>query len=172
MLHCKNKIAPLLQQLLEDLVASNNISKIFNCKITFLLKKLTKTQRYCKNFKARIKRTKKKPKSINFINCHFLRTFTNKCYIFPYPYFVKLNLTSIFLISYGYILLFSNLSSRGMEIWNPLARNVSTIASQLPQERSSSRPLKRFTMVSINNNTELLVLGGITDFVISGEYEL
>ena len=59
-----------------------------------------------------------------------------------------------------------------MEIWNPLARNVSTIASQLPQERSSSRPLKRFTMVSINNNTELLVLGGITDFVISGEYEL
>ena len=49
---------------------------------------------------------------------------------------------------------------RGMEIWNPDTGTVSTIASLLPQESSSSSPLNTFTMVSIKNNSEILIIGG------------
>ena len=51
-------------------------------------------------------------------------------------------------------------SWRGMEIWNPDTGTVSTIASLLPQESSSSSPLNTFTMVSIKNNSEILIIGG------------
>jgi len=47
-----------------------------------------------------------------------------------------------------------------MEIWNPDTGTLSTIASLLPQESSSSSPLSKFTMVSIKNNTEILIIGG------------
>ena len=47
-----------------------------------------------------------------------------------------------------------------MEIWNPDTGTVSTIASLLPQESSSSLPLNKFTMVSIKNNSEILIIGG------------
>jgi len=47
-----------------------------------------------------------------------------------------------------------------METWNPDSGTVSTIVSQLPQESSSSFALNSFTMFSIKNNSELLLLGG------------
>ena len=51
-------------------------------------------------------------------------------------------------------------SWRGLEIWNPDTGAVSTITSLLPQESSSSSPLNKFTMVSIKNNSEILIIGG------------
>ena len=45
-----------------------------------------------------------------------------------------------------------------MEIWNPVDGSVKTIVAQLPQE--INQPLNVATMISVENNTELVILGG------------
>ena len=47
-----------------------------------------------------------------------------------------------------------------MELWNPVDGSVKTIVAQLPQEKATNQPLNVATMISVENNTELVILGG------------
>ncbi len=52
-----------------------------------------------------------------------------------------------------------------MEIWNPVDGKVTSIEPRLPQE--TSQPLNSATMISIESNTALVILGGYSNGYLS-----
>ncbi len=50
--------------------------------------------------------------------------------------------------------------STGMEVWNSFDGTVKSIINVLPQEVGRDKSLDRNVMTSINDNTEVVIIGG------------
>ncbi len=47
-----------------------------------------------------------------------------------------------------------------MDVWNPMDMTVNTIIDEMPMESGRSSPLSRSQIITLNNNTELIIFGG------------
>ena len=60
-------------------------------------------------------------------------------------------------------------NAQGMELWNPETGSVTQISAQMPQEAAlpTTNGLMQHRMMSINYNTELVIVGGFTTNAIA-----
>jgi hypothetical protein len=58
---------------------------------------------------------------------------------------------------------FLNFCFQGIEIYDPSTHQVKLIVDAMPSEIKYSNSYRRFNMFSVNNNTELIFVSGMTD---------